>query len=178
LPFGPGKHFLAGTSGVVGRVLEGWHLNGITTFSTGQYESAGLPIDWPNLGTFSSSLPDRIGNAYPASKNYNDWLNINSFVFPGCPSYVACTTTTGHIQGNAGRNSLIEPGINNWDFSITKSTRIKENTNLEFRAEFFNGWNHEQFGPENSSLVAGQFGRISSSLEPPREVQFALRLVF
>ena len=178
LPFGPGKRFLTGTSGALGRLVGGWQINGISTFTTGQYESAGLPEDWPDLGTFSSHLPNRIGNAYPATKTYTAWFNINSFVYPGCPSYLPCTTTTGHIQGNAGRNSLEEPGVNNWDFSLTKNTRISERANLQFRAEFFNGWNHTQYGVPDASLVAGQFGRITGLLISPREVQFALRLVF
>ncbi len=178
LPFGPGKHFLAGTSGALHRLVSGWQLNGITTFSTGQYETATLPLDWINLGGwFTASLPNRVGNAYPANQNYNNWLNINSFVVPGCPSYVPCSNGI-HLEGNSGRNDLITPGINNWDFSVTKATRISERASLQFRAELFNGWNHTQFGPENSSVVPGQFGRISNVRVSPREVQFALKLVF
>jgi len=183
LPFGPGKHFLSGASGALGRLLGGWQVNGITTFSTGQYQTAALPIDWPNLGTFSQSRPDQIGNPYPANQNYNNWLNINSFVFPGCPAGVFVPTAANcpnpiHVQGDSARNSLQSPGHNNWDFSLFKNTRISERFNLEFRAEFFNGWNHTQFGPPNTTLTQGQFGRITSLLSPPREIQFALRLTF
>jgi hypothetical protein len=188
LPFGPGKHFLSGTSGVLGRLIGGWQFNGITTFSTGQHQTAGLPVDWPNLGAFSQSRPDQIGNPYPSDQNYNNWLDINAFVVPGCPSFTTETIGTRlvcgdgspgtHVQGTAARNSLENPGINNWDFSVTKATRINERTNLQFRAEFFNGWNHPQFGPPNAGLTPGQFGRISGLLINPRQVQFALRLVF
>ena len=183
LPFGSGKRFLSGTPGVVGRLIGGWQFNGITTFSTGQYQTAGLPIDWPNLGAFSSSRPDQFVGPYPGNKNYNNWLNINAFVFPGCPVGVFNPTPENcpnpiHVQGNSGRNSLESPGHNNWDFSLTKNTRISERTHLEFRAEFFNGWNHTQFGPPNTTLTPGQFGRITSLLTSPRQVQLALRLVF
>jgi hypothetical protein len=190
LPFGPDKRFLSGASGALGRLLGGWQLNGITTFSTGQYQTAGLPLDWPNLGAFSQSRPNQTGNPYPANQNYNNWLNINSFVVPGCPSYstmvdpktgiTECSDGTPgtHVQGNTARNSLESPGHNNWDFSLFKNTRISERSNLEFRAEFFNGWNHTQFGPPNTTLTPGQFGRIASLLSSPRQIQLALRLVF
>ena len=167
----------------MGRLIGGWQFNGITTFSTGQYQTASLPIDWPNLGAFSSSRPDQFVGPYPGNKNYNNWLNINAFVFPGCPVGVFNPTPKNcpnpiHVQGDSARNSLESPGHNNWDFSLTKNTRISERTHLEFRAEFFNGWNHTQFGPPNTGLIPGQFGRITSLLTSPRQVQFALRLVF
>ena len=163
-------------------------MNGITTFSTGQYKTAGLPFDWPNLGAFSQSRPDQVGNPYPAHQTFDNWLNVEAFIVPGCPTFNTITTansrvcsdgTTGsHVQGNSARNSLEMPGINNWDFSITKDTKLTERFNLQFRAEFFNGWNHTQFGDANTGVVPGQFGRIASVNVAPREVQFALRLVF
>ena len=106
-----------------------------------------------------------------------NWLNINSFTFPGCPSFVACATGQ-HIEGNSGRNQIEEPGINNWDIGLLKNTRINERFSTEFRAEFFNAWNQAQFGPPNGTLIPGQFGRISSLLVPPREIQFGLKLYY
>lgn len=119
-----------------------------------------------------------MGSPTPASRNYNDWSNINAYVYPGCPSYVSCTTTTGHIQGNAARDSIEQPGLNNWDFAIVKDTRLKERLAAQFRAEFFNGWNHEQFGQANNTLLPGIFGVITSSAVSPREIQFALKLTW
>ena len=105
-------------------------------------------------------------------------FNINGFVFPGCPSYVACTTLTGHVQGNAARNSLEEPGINNWDLSLVKHTKISERLNTEFRAEFYNAGNHTQFGAPSNNLTAGSFGVIGGVLVPPRVIQLALKLLW
>jgi Carboxypeptidase regulatory-like domain len=177
LPFGPGGRFLAGASGIAGRLLGGWEVSGITTFSSGQFMSATLPVDWMNIGPFNTSVPDKIGPTYPATRTVGDWLNISSFVYPGCPSYVSCSTGI-HIEGNAGRNQIEEPGLNDWDMGLIKNTRISERFSTQFRAEFFNTWNHEQFGAPDGSLVPEEFGRISSSLIPPREVQFALKLFF
>lgn len=59
LPFGHGKRFLANAHGIVDKVLGGWEWNGITAFSTGQFTTPSLPVDWINCGAFCFSLPDR-----------------------------------------------------------------------------------------------------------------------
>jgi Carboxypeptidase regulatory-like domain len=177
LPFGKNRRFLSGASGAVDRFVSGWKLNGITTFSTGQYKTANLSFDWPNLGAFSQSRPDQIGNPYPANQTFQSWLSADAFVAPGCPTFEACTPGK-HVQGNSARNSLEMPGINNWDFSILKDTKISEGVLVQFRAEFFNGWNHTQFGDADTGLVPGQFGRIGSLRIDPREIQFGLKLIF
>lgn len=177
LPFGRGRRFLGDASGLGGKLLGGWEVTGITTFSSGQYMNVTLPGNWLNIGSFSTAVPNKIGPTYPANRTVNNWLDINSFVFPGCPSYVACANGL-HIEGNAGRNQIEEPGINDWDMGLIKDTRISERFSTQFRAEFFNTWNHAQFASPNGSLIAGQFGRISSLLIPPREIQFGLKLFF
>ncbi|HZO98803.1 MAG TPA: TonB-dependent receptor [Terriglobia bacterium] len=184
LPFGRGKRFLSGISGPLDRLVSGWNFNGITTFSTGQWKTPTLPYDWPNLGAFSQSRPDQIGNPYPANQTYQNWLTASAYVAPGCPSlvtnypYCADGVTLGkHVEGNAGRTSLEMPGINNWDFAIIKNTAITEKLNLQFRAEFFNGWNHTQFGDANTSLGT-TFGTISGLRINPREIQFAMKFLW
>lgn len=177
LPFGGNKRFLSGASGVVNRLAGGWKINGITTFSTGQYKTAGLPFDWPDLGAFSQSRPDQIGNPYPGNQSYTNWLDAGAFVVPGCPTIDPCTPGR-HVQGNSARNSLEMPGINNWDFQIMKETRVSEKLAAQFRAEFFNGWNHTQFGDASTDLVPGQFGRIGGLRIDPREIQFGLKLLW
>jgi hypothetical protein len=111
-----------------------------------------------------------------------DWFNINS-VYPDCPVGVLAPPTANcpnaiHLQGDAGRNSLEEPGINNWDLSIFKHTRISERLDTELRAEFYNAWNHIQFSAPNASLTPRQFGVIAGVLEPPRQIQLAFKLLF
>ncbi len=83
-----------------------------------------------------------------------------------------------HLQGNTDRHSLEEPGINNWDIGAFKHTTINERLNTEFRVEFYNAWNHVQFGARQSGLAPGTFGVITGLLEPPRVVQFAFKLLW
>ncbi len=178
LPFGPGKHFLSGISGMGGKLLGGWQVSGITTFESGYYQDVRLPTNWMNIGPFTTNVPDKVGPTYSAQRTINNWFNINSFTFPGCPSYVPCANGD-HIEGNAGRNQIESPGLNNWDIGIEKDTRINERFTTQFRAEFFDTFNHPQWGAPNSTLIPEEFGVISSlGAEGPRAIQVALKLLF
>ncbi|HEV2382488.1 MAG TPA: carboxypeptidase regulatory-like domain-containing protein [Terriglobia bacterium] len=189
LPFGRGRRYLSGVSGALNKVVTGWQVSGVTTFSSGQYESVTLPADWQVQGAFSTSYADKVGPAYPANKSYTHWLNSNSFVYPGCPVGDLTPITSGskvncpnpiHLQGNSGRNSIEEPGINNWDIAAFKRTPITERLNTELRAEFYNAWNHTQFAAPSTSLAPGTFGVITSTLPTggPRVIQLAFKLLF
>ncbi|HTV54571.1 MAG TPA: carboxypeptidase regulatory-like domain-containing protein [Terriglobia bacterium] len=177
LPVGPGRRFLAGASGIMGRLSGGWAVSGITTFQSGQFMSVTLPTDWMNVGSFTTNVPNKIGPAYFANRTLNDWLNISSFVYPGCPSYTPCANGD-HVEGDSGRNQIEEPGYNYWNIGVLKTTRISERFSTEFRAEFYNAFNHPNFSPPDGSLVPGEFGRISGTDVYPRTLQFGLKLLF
>ncbi len=80
------------------------------------------------------------------------------------------------VPGNSNRRFFHGPGINNWDFSLHKNTAITETTNLEFRAEFFNIFNHAQFSSLNGDIL-GNFGQVTGA-RPPRIGQVALKFSF
>ncbi|SRR5260370_20170868 len=82
------------------------------------------------------------------------------------------------LEGNAGRNTIEQPGINNWDLGLVKNTQVGERFNVQFRWEMFNAWNHTQFGAANLSVTNVNFGKITSTLIGPRRMQFGLRLKF
>lgn len=69
-----------------------------------------------------------------------------------------------------------QPGIANYDFSLFKNTKLTERIGLQFRAEVFNMFNRVQFGPPGEMVGNAQFGVVSSQLNLPRLIQFALRL--
>jgi len=185
LPFGKGKRYFSGASGALNKLVSGWQATGITTFSTGQWESVTLPTDWQVFGAFSTSYPDKVGPAYTpkASRTYGNWYNYDSFTYPGCPAGIPAPTATNcpgalHLQGTAERNSLEVPGLNNWDIAAFKRTAITERLNTEFRAEFYNAWNHVQFAAPSGGLAPGTFGVITNVLEPPRVIQLAFKLLW
>ncbi len=102
---------------------------------------------------------------------------------------------TGTDFGSVGRNVLRGPRQTNADFSIIKTFPLGESKNIQFRAEFFNLLNHVNFANPISNLNAfassggsidsngritnpGDFGRITSTSNNPRLIQFALKFNF
>jgi hypothetical protein len=129
--------------------------------------------------------------------NVNDYINLSCFTLPTAPAALAaqCTPfptapgTCSNLLGNERRNSVIGPGVVNFDFSLFKNNyirRISESFNVQFRAEFFNVFNHSNFNSpiDNSTLfdqtgapVAGA-GMIDSTSTTAREIQVALKVIF
>jgi hypothetical protein len=91
---------------------------------------------------------------------------------------VGCAATGGIGFGNSGVGAIMGPGQFNWDMSIIKNTKVTEGTSVQFRAEFYNIWNHPQFNPPVDDASTAFFGKIFSSSVPPRIMQFALKYTF
>ena len=79
--------------------------------------------------------------------------------------------------GTLGRNVFHGPGDMNFDVTMMKRTKIGESKILEFRAEFFNIFNHAQFGNPNGNIGSANFGRITTT-DDPRLIQFGLKFTF
>jgi hypothetical protein len=86
--------------------------------------------------------------------------------------------------GSLGRNVVIGPTFNNTDFSIVKITKLGDTLRLQFRTEFFDLFNHANFGQPGNVAGTPSFGRITSTRFPTgesgssRQIQFALRVIF
>jgi Carboxypeptidase regulatory-like domain/TonB dependent receptor-like, beta-barrel len=90
--------------------------------------------------------------------------------------------------GNLQRDFLSGPGIVNFDYSLIKDTTLHENIRLQFRAEFFNIFNHANFGVPNPNVFLQglnggavpnpTFGQITNTSTASRQIQFALKLIF
>jgi hypothetical protein len=194
-----------------GRFLfSNWEVAGIIT------SMSGLPIDIvdSNAGSFylgpnnglsrPSWAPGATRNTasskIPAGYFFNPFSFARPTVLAGqsIPSSngTATASATGTDFGNVGRNVLRGPKQTNVDFSLIKRFPISESKNIEFRAEFFNVFNHVNFANPISNLNAfvssggsidpntgqirdaGDFGRITSTSNNPRLIQFALRFSF
>jgi hypothetical protein len=85
--------------------------------------------------------------------------------------------------GNLGRNVIIGPGFNNTDFSIIKNIKLGEKLRAQFRGEFFDLFNHANFGQPGNVVGTPAFGRITSTRFPTgetgssRQIQFAVKLM-
>jgi 3D (Asp-Asp-Asp) domain-containing protein len=89
--------------------------------------------------------------------------------------------------GNAGVNIMRQPGVHNWDISITKKIPLgSEERWLQFRTEMFNAWNHTQFSSAGTGTqfvnatgvnVSPTFGVLTGARDP-RMIQLSLKLYF
>jgi hypothetical protein len=171
LPFGKGKRFGANTTGVVGAIVSGWGVNGITTFQSGNP----LPISVatnPNpfgVGQRPNRTLATIGGDGSAQSRITQWFNTAAFVQPATFTF-----------GNAARTmpDMRSHGIANYDFTVFKNTKITERVGLQFRAEVFNLFNRVRFGYPATAIGTSQFGVVSSQYNDPRLVQLAVRALF
>ena len=106
-------------------------------------------------------------------------LNSGAFANPCLNAGFASDSRCG-LFGNLGANVFSAPGQQTFDLSLFKTTTIRENLRLQFRAEFFNALNRANFrspsGPR-LRLTSGSFGRITAANDP-RQIQFALKILF
>jgi hypothetical protein len=172
LPFGPGRRFTADVP-IVATLLAGWSVHGIVTLQSGRpFTVALLPeIDNSNTGIASlgfgaNNRPDRTASGVLRDPGPEKWFDTGAFVFAPYGSF-----------GDSGRNILDGPGFQDVVLSLIKNSRIRENLDLQFRAEFFNLLNHTNFDLPDIFLGSPSFGRISSAADP-RRIQFGFKLIF
>jgi hypothetical protein len=169
LPFArQGSHL---SNRVMDAAFGGWHLGGIYTLASGFPFSPYLGFDPSNTGTQGIVRPDQIrdGNLPRDQRGPNNWFDINAFPIP-----------SGFAFGNAGRNVLVGPGQNVLDWSLRKEFRVREAQRLEFRAEFFNAFNHPNFAQPDNFIDdgPGSAGVITELAIPMRQIQFGLKYSF
>jgi hypothetical protein len=178
LPFGHGQKYLAGSTGAKDKVVSGWGIDGVTTFQRGfplkiSWAGASTPLEAAGFG-ISNIRPDVIaGCSKGGSRSLASWFNTNCFAAPPAWGY----GTESRVDA-----SLRAKGINNWDFAIFKNTSITERFVLQFRTEFFDFFNHPQWGfpgqGYNGTPTGNGFGTVTSTVNNPRLIQFALKLKF
>ena len=192
-------------SGIASHMLGGWELGGIFT------AEGGLPftplISGDPLGQNSSDpfdYPNRVSGCSPLVNpaNVQHYVNASCFVLPTAPASLAAQCvpfgtklgkpiagTCQNLIGNSSRNSVVGPGLINFDFSLFKNNyipKISETFNAQFRAEAFNVFNRANFGvpTDNQTFfnvnggAVGGAGSLDNTSTPSREIQFALKLIW
>jgi hypothetical protein len=205
-------------SGPAGWLVNGWELGGIFKVSDGMPYTATWGTGGDPSGTLSSddwAFPNRLTGPGCATLvnpgNSNHYVKTQCFTLPTAPSMAFwkanCDTTSPvfgpngttepfpvcfNLRGNAGRNIIPGPGIQNVDFSVFKNNsikRISENFSVQFRAEFFNLLNHANFGDPNvpnteadlfdaTGTRIGSAGHLTTTSVPERQIQFAIKIVW
>lgn len=175
LPFGQGKPLLS-KGGAMNKFVGGWQINGITSFQTGAPFTLATAGDTANIGS-SNQRPNVVGDPYSGIDTGAPYqrrgVDVGTYYF----NRAAFALPQQFTLGNVGKNTLIGPGSQNWDFSIFKKTSITEKLNLQFQAEFYNVMNHPNFGLPNRTINQPTTGVITSA-GAPRITQFGLKLIF
>ena len=193
LPIGRGQRFL-NVSGPLSPVISGWAINDVTSFQHGGYigistnSKSQLANNFGAGNTRASyygggAIVNNVGGtavAYncnnqkvikgSAVSRLNEWYNIGCFQYPG-----------DYAFGNEPANDpkLFTQGIDNSDIALAKTTKITERLNVQFRAETFNTFNRFQAsGPSSNAVGNGNFGKVTSQANNPRQIQLSLRVSY
>jgi hypothetical protein len=174
-------------------LLDGWAVSGVTSVRSGQPFTVALGFDNAALGDptpFFSQRPDRVpGEPLTVGPRRGPDLQLNPAAF-AIPAF-------GQF-GNLGRNVLRGPNFSQFDMSIHKTTKLAEGVSLQFRAEFFNIFNHPNFAlptetanlgvalnsPENFGISTSTVNTQNQQLGAifaqggPRNIQFGIKLVY
>ena len=184
LPFGRGKAYANNMNGLANGVVSGWGVDGITTFQRG----FPLKISWAGNATALEGINVGVANVRPdvisgcdeksGGGHITNWFNTNCFAPPPQWGFGTEARVDPVLRG---------PGIDNFDFAIFKRTKVSERLGVEFRAEFFNLFNHPYFNVPgtgyNGTPNGNGFGVITSTIQAgvaasERLTQLALKFVF
>ncbi len=177
LPFGQGRAFAGGLTGVAGQIVSGWTVNSIVTLQSGFPFTPQLSYNPSNNGDTKNPVrpfknPSFTGPVIVGTPQ--EWFNPAAFLAPPANS---------GFYGNVGRDSFIGPGLATWDFSAMKTIPLHERLNLQFRAELFNMLNRANFNTPNlivftPSGTSPTAAKIASTSTTSRQVQVALKLLW
>jgi Carboxypeptidase regulatory-like domain/TonB-dependent Receptor Plug Domain/TonB dependent receptor len=209
--------------GPAAAVLRGWELGSILKLNSGIPTTpliGGDPLGIQNTGSDLFSIPNLVPGCDPVNHNYKSspggvflgYMNYNCFTLPQATPEIAAQCvpfgysppgsahpsagipgTCSNLLGNAGRNSIVGPGLANLDFSVYKNfavRKVSESFNVQFRAEFFNFLNHANFAPPlpffgssnaqlfNQDGTKTGAGGLQALVTQPRDIQFAIKVVW
>ena len=202
-------------NGIFGKVIDDWSWSGVVTIQNGQpidiVDSGdggifGLAPQAGNIGKAqlcpgmtaaniltSGSTTQRVANGLifnPATQTFNDgWINSAAFTSCGdaVPGNIGAINGVGGGTGfgNLAFGNVLGPGQANWDMALAKTFKVHEAQSLQFRAEFYNTFNHPQFSNLPGSDVQNSqpgsqsnMGQITTTSVSPRVIQFALKFLF
>jgi hypothetical protein len=203
LPFGKGKYFMSGASGLVDKAVGGWNIIWSTTLQGGQPISLSCPSTTASnlgCGALYTGQPLKLGVHTDANGVLSWFGNPAAFVQPcvlGASGPIAnqptgCTPLTG-TAALGGITQVPGPGFHRLDFSIFKNILLTERFKLQFRTEIFNIFNHPNFNAPNfggngvtaisnsgnyNSSTFGEIGSTRDAPYDPRQIQFALKLYY
>jgi hypothetical protein len=183
--------FLRNQHNLTGKVLGGWQISGLFQAQTGLPCGVGTGNDFAGVGQDGSM---GCGNAGQFWVINGKPVNVGNFAYnnggPNNPAYWFAITNpdgskiftappagTFNLQ-NGVRQSVYQPGFDNWNLGLFKKFKITEGTNVQFRAEAYNAFNHPNWGGASLNPTSAQFGQITGKTGDVRNMQLSLRFQF
>jgi Carboxypeptidase regulatory-like domain/TonB dependent receptor len=199
LPVGRGRTFGRNMNSILNAIVGGWQTNGIVRIDSGRpilgillntttFNSASFIPTYGQRPNLSAPLQRASGSPEQASVTNADPNSTVSYFSNASVSTInagtgALTAPAPFTFGNAPRtiSSVRQPGARDVSMSLFKDfplAMIREGMRLQFRAESFNTFNHPHFGGPDPQVGSSTFGKITSTVNSPRELQLALKLYF
>ncbi|HYZ87244.1 MAG TPA: carboxypeptidase-like regulatory domain-containing protein [Bryobacteraceae bacterium] len=170
MPFGRGRQFNI-QNPILNAVAGGWQISNILSLQTGfpiTVTIGGLDQSRTGGGFDRPNATGQDPYAVPGGQRPTRWYNLDAFAVQPSGTF-----------GNVGRNTVIGPGIFQFDASLLKNFNITEDRYLQFRFEAFNALNHPNWGNPNTNVNnRNTFGTISGTRNNMRQLQLALKFVF
>ena len=149
-----------------------WEISTIYQAQTGFPFTVSVFGDTANSGTVLGENPIRANYTGqpvfgPGTQNAQQWFNALAF-----------STPSPYTFGNAGRNTVYGPGQQTLDAALARKLTLSEKASLHLRLEAFNSLNKVNLGTPNRFVNTAQFGTITESSTPGRQIQLSARLSF
>jgi hypothetical protein len=165
MPFGPGKKWGSSWRGVPAHVAGGWQLSAIYQANSGPALGYGNILFYGDV----HDIPLPAGE-----RSVEMWFNRNAGFERDSTKQLAQNIRTfpSRLAGLRGK------GINMWNMSALKNIRVHERVRIQFRCELLNATNHSHFSTPNMAPANLQFGNITATTGYPRQIYFALKLLY
>ena len=159
-------------SGLAGKLVDGWAASAIITWQSGFPIRIQTQDDLELQGSYffeDANTPQVDGRVQFLNPKTNGlaWFSADDISDPAPGTF-----------GNMPHSLCCGPALSNTDIALVKHTPLNDRWSSEFRAEFFNAWNHTQFANPDGNFSDTTFGLIQRTRESPRVIQFALKLLF
>jgi len=164
LPFGKGKPLGAAANKAVSRMISGWQVQGVYTNQSGAPLGFGDALLLPGETMANVLLP-------ASQRSIGEWFNVSAFNRTSSQQLASNIITL-----SSAFSQVRAPGVNNFDLSAIKNTRIRERLGLQFTAEFINALNHPQFTAPNTTPTSSAFGQVTGSFTWQRIIEFGLKI--
>ena len=179
LPIGHGQALLPNLSGLGNAILGNWRVSGITTMQSGLPFTPTISNDQANTGS-GNQRPNLVAKpTYVKKPSCWFYVAANTACTALDPSGVtAFAVPAQYTYGNLGRNTMRSDDLIQFDMSILKPFTFGKERSVEFRAEFFNLFNHTTFAAPSGVINSSSGGSSSATLNGSRQIEFALKGFF